>query len=51
MRLVEEWRTAWRWFSRHAMAPTVVIQADWATIPDDLNGIFPARIVSAVSVG
>lgn len=51
MRLVEEWRGAWRWFSLQAMALTAAIQAAWAAMPDELRAHFPARIVTAVSVG
>ncbi len=51
MRLVAEWRSAWRWFSLQAMALTAAIQAAWATIPDDLKQHFPARLVTAVSIG
>ena len=51
MTLVEEWRSAWRWFSLQAMALTAAIQAAWAAIPDDLKQHFPARLVTAVSIG
>jgi hypothetical protein len=50
MRLVEEWRSAWRWFSLQAMALTAAIQAAWAALPDDLKQHFPAKAVTAVSV-
>ncbi len=51
MTLVDEWRGAWRWFSLQAMALTAAIQAAWAAIPDDLKQHFPARLVTAVSIG
>jgi len=50
MRLVAEWRGAWRWFSLQAMALTAAIQAAWAAMPDDLKQHFPARVVTAVSI-
>jgi len=50
MRLVEEWRIAWRWFSMQAMALVVAIQGAWAALPDDLKQHFPGRLVTAVSV-
>jgi hypothetical protein len=50
MRLVEEWKGAWRWFSCQAMALTAAIQAAWAAMPDDLKQHFPARAVTMVSV-
>ena len=51
MRLVEEWKGAWRWFSLQAMALTAAIQAAWAAMPDDLKQHIPARAVTAVSIG
>jgi hypothetical protein len=50
-RLVENWHSAWRWFSLQAMALTAAVQAGWAALPDDLRAHFPARAVTAVSVG
>jgi hypothetical protein len=50
MRLVEEWKSAWRWFSLQAMALTAAIQAAWGAMPDDLKQHFPAKAVSAVSI-
>jgi hypothetical protein len=50
-RLVENWKEAWRWFSMQAMALVAVIQAAWATLPDDLKQHFPAGAVTALSVG
>jgi hypothetical protein len=51
MMLVEEWRSAWRWFSLQAMALTAAIQAAWAAMPDDIKSHFPEKLVMAVSVG
>jgi anti-sigma-K factor RskA len=51
MRLVDEWRIAWRWFSLQAMALVAVIQGAWAAMPDDLKAHFPARLVTVLSVG
>ena len=50
MRLVEEWKSAWRWFSLQAMALTMAIQAAWGAMPDDLKRHVPARAVTAASV-
>jgi hypothetical protein len=51
MRLIDEWRQAWRWFSCQAMVLVAAIQGGWAAIPDDLRAHFPARLVTAVSIG
>lgn len=50
MRLVEEWKSAWRWFSLQAMVLVAAIQAAWAALPDDLKQHFPPRLVAAVSI-
>jgi hypothetical protein len=49
--LVEEWKSAWRWFSMQAMAATVAIQAVWAGLPDDLKRHLPEKLVAALSLG
>jgi len=50
MRLVSEWRAAWRWFSVQAMTLVVAIQGAWAALPDDLKTHFPTWAVTVVSV-
>ena len=37
MRVIDEWRQAWRWFSCQAMVLVAAIQGGWAAIPDDLR--------------
>jgi len=51
MKLVDEAKSAWRWFSMQAMALVVVVQAAWAGIPDDLKQHFPTWMVTALSIG
>jgi hypothetical protein len=51
MRLVEDVRRAWRWFSVQAMVWAIAIQGAWEFIPDDLKAGFPPKVVSAVTVG
>ena len=51
MKLIEEWRLAWRWFSMQAMVCVAAIQGSWAAVPDDLKRHFPARLVTVLSVG
>ena len=50
MKLLPEWRQAWRWFSMQAMVLVAAIQGGWAAIPDDLKAHFPSRLVGALSV-
>lgn len=51
MTLVQEWKTAWRWFSVQAMAATAAVQMVWAGLPDDLKQHLPERLVAALSLG
>ena len=51
MKLIDEWRHAWRWFSMQAMVMVAALQGGWAALPDDLKQHFPARLVTALSVG
>jgi hypothetical protein len=37
MKLVDNARRAWRWFSMHCMAGAAAIQAAWIQLPDDLR--------------
>ncbi|MBV9548262.1 MAG: hypothetical protein JO256_01155 [Alphaproteobacteria bacterium] len=50
MKLVVEWKSAWRWFSVQAMVLTAAVQAAWAALPDDLKSHVPGRIVTALSL-
>ncbi len=51
MKLIDEWRQAWRWFSMQAMVAVAAIQGGWAAIPDDLRQHFPRILVTTLSVG
>ena len=50
MRLVEEWKSAWRWFSLQAMVLVAALQAAWAALPDDLKQHFPEKLIAGVSI-
>ena len=51
MRLIDDWKRAWKFLSVQAMALVVVIQGAWAGIPDDLKLNFPKWAVTALSIG
>lgn len=51
MRLVEEWRQAWRWFSVQAMTLSVLVQAAWEALPADLKQYLPHGLGMALSLG
>lgn len=37
MKLVDDWKSAWRWFSMHALVLAGVIPTVWAELPPDLK--------------
>ena len=51
MRLVDNARQAWRWFSVQAMALAVAIEGAWLAIPADLKGRVPETWVDAATMG
>ena len=42
--LVDEWRTAWRWFSVQSMALSAVLLAAWQALPDELREALPRAL-------
>jgi hypothetical protein len=50
MRLIEEWRQAWRWFSCQAMALAAAVQGAWVAVPDDMKAHMPGWIATASTI-
>jgi hypothetical protein len=50
MKLIEEWKSAWRMFSVQAMALSGVINAAWLALPPTLVAHLPASAVQWVSL-
>lgn len=50
MKLIPEWRKAWRMFSVQSMAVAAAIQGAWPMVPDDLKANLPQALVNWVSV-
>ena len=50
IRLVEDWRQAWRWFSVQAIAIVTAFLAVWAVFPEDLKAVLPAGWTKAVAI-
>jgi len=42
MRLVENWKQAWRWFSVQSLALIVALPTVWAAMPADAKAFIPA---------
>jgi hypothetical protein len=51
MKLIENWKDAWRWFSVQSMAISGAALAGWAMFPDDLKAALPAEWVAGFAVG
>ena len=51
MRLVEDARHFWKWFSVQAMALAVAVQGAWAAFSDDLKQNVPHGLVTAITLG
>ena len=42
--LVDEWKTAWRWFSVQSMALSAVLLGAWQALPEDLQQSLPRAL-------
>lgn len=42
MKLVENWRQCWKWFSVQGLAILIVIPPTWAALPPDVKAFVPA---------
>lgn len=50
MKLVDDFRKAWRWFSVQAMVWAIALQGAWEVFPDDLKAGIPPKLVTWVTV-
>ena len=51
MKLVDDWKDAWKWISTNCMVLAATVQGAWISIPDDLKQSVPVWIGSAVTIG
>lgn len=51
MRLIPNWRRAWRMVSVQAMTAATVLQVAWETQPDAIRAVVPAGWVPWITVG
>ncbi|QQQ00970.1 DUF4175 domain-containing protein [Lysobacter enzymogenes] len=51
MKLIEDWRHAWRFLSVQAMSLALAVQGVWLNIPDDLRVHVPDRVATYVTAG
>lgn len=50
MKLVDDARRAWRWFSVQAMVAAGVLQAAWEVMPVDLKAGIPPKLVTWITL-
>lgn len=51
MKLVSDWKQAWRWYSVNCPALAAALLAAWATLPDVMQNTFtPVELKSAAIV-
>lgn len=41
MKLIPDWKQAWRWFSVQALAAIVALPVVWAMLPADVKAFLP----------
>lgn len=50
MKLVDDFKSAYRWFSVQAMVIAGAIQGAWLMIPEDMKASIPTNIVQTVTL-
>jgi hypothetical protein len=50
MKLVDDARRAWRWFSVQCMTLALALQGAWAMVPDDMKTGIPPRAVTVITL-
>ena len=50
MRLVRDWRQAWRWLSVQALAISAAVPGAWLAIPEEWRAAMPAEWLAGAAV-
>lgn len=50
MKLVDDARRAWRWFSVQCMGLALALQGTWEALPDEMKTGIPPRTVTIITV-
>ncbi|NMM21859.1 MAG: hypothetical protein HHJ15_18220 [Rhodoferax sp.] len=50
MKLVDDFKQAWRWLSVQSMVLAGAVQGAWLYLPDDMKASIPPNIVQAVTL-
>jgi hypothetical protein len=50
VKLVDNWRNSWKWFSMQCMAASGALQGAWLAIPESMKATVPPEWVSYATV-
>ena len=50
LKLVDDWKSAWRWISVNCMALAVVVQGAWEFLPADLKNQLSSEWVRGIAI-
>lgn len=50
MRLIKDWKSAWRWYSIHAMLWPAAVVGAWTFLPESLQDQIPHRVMAWLGV-
>lgn len=51
MKLVQDWKNAWRWLSVNCMAIAAALQGAWMYLPEDLKIYAPPQLIVPCTIG
>lgn len=51
IRLIPNWRRAWRMLSVQAQATALAVLGGWQAMPDDMRAVVPAGVVFSLAMG
>lgn len=46
MKLVDGWRSAWKWYSMHAMFWPFAVAGVWSYLPEQLQDAIPHKVLA-----
>ena len=49
IKLVDDWRDWWRWYSSHCIGAALALQGAWLEVPDDLRASVPSWALQGIT--
>lgn len=49
-KLIEDWRSAWKWASVRFQTAAVAVQGAWLSLSDDMKADFPKHAINVLTV-